>query len=172
MPKYKQASREDVDLLDEVMREYHPKLVEAEVRVGLLYANAPRDKRTGEPKGPALKHNGYPALAVVKINSLKDRVEGKPDATITLDGDRWGDCSQDKKVATLDHECEHLALVEDKDGNLKIDDANRPELTMRIHDIVVGGFLSVIERHKQNACESEQFVEANRIFHQVCFPWG
>lgn len=171
MPTYRQADRDDVELLAEVMREYHPKLTDAGVRVGLLHAMAARDKE-GMPKGPALTHHGYPALAVVKINSLKDRVEGKPDATITLDGERWGEQSREEKVALLHHEILHLVVATDEDGGVKTDDAFRPVLKMRMHDYEAGGFWEVVDKHGKHAPESKSYREIHREFSQRVFPWG
>ena len=62
MATFRVAEAEWVDLLAEVMRKHHPDLVEAGVRVGLLFAHAPRDETTGEPKGPALKRGGAAVL--------------------------------------------------------------------------------------------------------------
>lgn len=172
MPTYRKADREDVALLDEVMREHHPKLVESGVRVGLLYANAPTDEKTGLPKGHALKLHGYPCLAIVRIASVRDRVQGKPDASIELDHDSWPSHSHETKRAILDHELTHLVLATDRDGNLKVDDANRPALKMRPHDVICGGFQETALRHGKHAPESQQYVEAHRFFSQSIFPWG
>ncbi|TXH55560.1 MAG: hypothetical protein E6Q97_08545 [Desulfurellales bacterium] len=172
MATFRTAEKEWVDLLAEVMKQHHPDLVEAGVTVGLLFAHAPRNDATGEPQGPALKHNGYPALAVVKINSQRDRVEGKPDATITLDGDRWPDESRESRVALLDHELAHLVLVRDEDGGIKTDDCFRPRLKCREHDFQLGGFWDVVERHGKDAVESRAYQDLHRGFSQRCFPWG
>lgn len=172
MATFRVAEREDRELLEAVMAEHHMRLCDAGVRVGLLYASGPRDEKSGLLKGPALKLHGMQALAVVKINSTKDRVEGKPDATVTLDFDQWPDHSPERKRAIMDHELAHLLLATDEDGNPQIDDANRPKLRMRQHDLVVGGFTDVVRRNKQHAAESDQFLEVNRFFTQEVFPWG
>lgn len=166
MPTYRTADREDLAMLKEVMEEYHERLTEHDVRVGLLYAHAPTDEDTGKPKGVALKLHGEAALAIVKINSLKDRVEGKPDATVVLDGDQWPDHSEEKKRAILDHELAHLLTPGDTD------DAGRPKLKMRGHDFTLAGFWDVVDRHKQHAAESEAYTDIHREFSQRVFHWG
>src|SRR5262249_12496303 len=62
----------------------HPELAEAGVRVRLLFAHAPRDPQTDEPKGPAIRHHGYAAGGLAKINSHEKRVAGEDDCQITL----------------------------------------------------------------------------------------
>ena len=172
MPTYCKATHEDDDLLAEVMTLYHADLADAGVRVGLLYAHAKRDDRTGEPRGPALKLHGYPCAALVRINSQRDRVQGKPDATIELDADAWEERPREEKVAILDHELEHLLLVRDDAGGVALDDANRPKLKMREHDLVIGGFVSVCERHKMAALEAQAYRDVHNTFTQRLFPWS
>lgn len=116
--------------------------------------------RTGKP---ALKLHGSPAYAIVKINSLKDRVEGKSDATIFLDGEHWGQASEAEKVAILDHELHHLLPVLDEDANLVADDAGRPKLKMRPHDFQVGWFHTIAERHGPHAVETQQMQEIAKV---------
>lgn len=161
------ADSEAVELLREVLQEHHPDLVEAGVTINLLFANA-KAGADGEVKGPALKLHGYPCLATVKINSLKDRIEGKKDATIELDGDVWHEHAEARKKAI------HLVVAREKDGSVKLDDAGRPKLKMRLHDMVVGGFTEVLERHGQEHAGEADHVKA--LFEQLrqleLFPLG
>jgi hypothetical protein len=60
----------------EALRKYHQPLLEAEVEITVLLASAPRDAND-DPVGAAVMFGGYPAMATVKINNLKDRVEGQ-----------------------------------------------------------------------------------------------
>lgn len=172
MPTHRTADSETVALLAEVMKQYHPDLVEAGVRVGLLLAHAPVDRETGEVKGPALKLHGYAALAIVRIVSAKDRVAGMPDAQVTLDADAWPEHVHERKVAIFSHELTHLVLVRDEEGGVKTDDAFRPRLKMRPHDYQLGMFTSVIEKHGLYAVEAQAYVELHRAMTQTKFPWG
>lgn len=165
------APRDVEVLLHKVLADYHPDLIEAEVTFSLLFAHAKEDAE-GNPVGPALKLHGYPALAIIKINSLQHRMEGLPDCTIRIDGDQWSTHLDEVKRAILDHEATHLALVRDSAGNFETDDANRPKMKMREHDIVVGGFKEVVDRHQKHAVEAQQFLEAHKVFLQTTFPWG
>lgn len=158
-------------IMERAMELYHGQLLEAGVRVGLLEAFAKRNQN-GEAQGPAIRHHGYPAAAVIKINSLKDRVEGKPDATITVDGDRRGEWSEERLLALFDHELCHLQIVVDDDGNVILDDANRPKLKSVPHDAEVGVFWCVVDRHKRKAFETTSFEGLTETFTQMQFPWG
>lgn len=172
MPTYRTAEVEFQDLLREVLATYHTELVEAGVTFGLLEAHAPVDRKTGEPKGPALKLHGYPCHAIVKINSHKDRVEGKPDATIVLDGDTFPALRKEQQTAVLDHEAHHIELARDEEGAIQTDDAGRPKLKMRLHDLVMGGFSSVVERHGEDAIETDHYKDCHKVMTQMLLPFG
>lgn len=135
------------DLIADVMARSHQDLSAAGVTVTALLL-------TG---GPLLCH-GYPALAKVKINSLVDRVEGKSDATLVLDGDEetgWDSWPETKQSAVIDHELFHLQLVLGDDGRVEEDDCGRPKLKMRLHDAEIGAFKVIIERHGEAAPEAQ-----------------
>jgi hypothetical protein len=154
MPKtYTLAGQEVLQLAAKVMKLHHDRLVEAGVEITYLMVSAARDKKTGEPTGPALKLHGYPCRAIVKINSLKDRVAGKADADVQLDGDQWDGWMDAEQEAIIDHELTHLVATGESD------DAGRPKLEMRNHDWQLGGFASVVE-HYGDAATDKQAVDA------------
>ena len=155
------------ELMNELIEDHYPDLREAEAKIELLAAR--------NPKGPPVKLHGYPCAATVKVNSYKDRVEGKDDATITIDIEAWETTPDDRRRALLDHELYHLLVKrktrkrgrrrrrggsEDLDpvaeaevGTIARDDLGRPVLKVRLHDLVVGGFTEIIKRHKDAALE-------------------
>lgn len=157
MPNYERIKKSDpvVAILNDMVASYHGELKEAEVTVDMLWVRANADDN-GDPVGPALKHNGYQAAAVVRIIGLKDRAKGNADAEIVLDGDRWEEWDDDQKAAIIDHELTHLELATDGDGNVKRDDLGRPKLRMRKHDHQFGWFDSVVRRHGVAAIEHQQ----------------
>ena len=140
-----------------MLEKHHPELHDAELIVDVLVAFATKNEQ-GEPRGPALSHGGYPAIATVRINSLKQRVLGGGDALVTLDGDRWGDFSSLQQRAILDHELTHLELVEGEGGGVEGDDIGRPRLRLRKHDHQFGWFDAVVRRHGANSVEWSQFA--------------
>lgn len=171
MSTYRKADKEILALVADLVRQFHPALLEAGVRVGCLMAFAPRNESTGEPRGPALKWAGYPAAALVKVTSHKDRVAGLPDALICVDGDRWPEWGDARKRALLDHELEHLEVIRDEEGAVKLDDCNRPRLKNRPHDWEIGGFESIAKRHKEAAFEVEQTRSLAHKYGQLLFPF-
>lgn len=171
MPR-RETDREWVDMLNAVTKQYQPHLVEAGVTVCLLQAHARVNERTGIPKGPALKLHGYPCMATIKINSENARIEGAADCTLVIDGDRFFDLEEAEQIATFDHELEHLIVAKDKYGQVKLDNCNRPKLKMKPHDIVIGGFNSIVDRHGINALESQQYRDIHQLMTQKTFPWG
>ena len=141
------------------------------MRVGARFAYAAVNEKTGERKGPAIKHHGYAAAAVVRIVSQKDRVSGMPDAMIDIDGDAWPEWTEQRQRAVLDHELHHLEVVKEDSGAVKLDDCNRPKLKMRLHDFEIGGFAEIAKRYKEEALEVEAARAMADKFGQLLFPW-
>ena len=113
-------------------------------------------------------------FAIVKINSLKDRVEGKADATILLDGYQWDhEMSEDQRKAVLDHEVMHLMLERDGEGQIVADDIGRPKLKMRLHDFHFGGFHAIAERHGPHSVEHAAVKSLGEVgWVQGVLQWG
>jgi hypothetical protein len=85
-----------------------------------------------ESSVPVLKHQGYPASAVVRITPLKDRAAGLCDALIVIDRAGWLTLSSRQRDALIDHELTHLTRkVDVESGELLCDVLDRPKLLMR-----------------------------------------
>lgn len=163
MPKtYELADESLHKAVRAVMKQYHKPLTDAGVTVTVMLCRG------------GLAWHGYPAAAVVKINSLKDRVEGKADCTVTLNDDGeggWLGRREQERAAVIDHELTHLYLVKDDKGNVEEDDAGRPKLKMRLHDIQIGGFAEIIERHRESAIEAQQLWDNSKWVQGDLFKW-
>lgn len=148
---YSAADGECLSLLSRVMAEHHPKLAEAGVKVDVLMAE--------NPNGDAVKLHGAPAIAVVRVVRLKDRVKGMGDAEITIDLFAWNQMSERHREATLFHELEHLVRVERKkpeegEPAWATDDIGRPKLKTRPGDWDSGdGFVRCIQVYGDHAVE-------------------
>lgn len=120
-----------------------------------------------------LKHQGYPALAVVKINSLKDRALGMADATIIVDRAGWLICSALERNALIDHELTHLLPKIDEDtGAMEFDAIDRPKLERRRHDHQFGWFDEVAQRHGPASTEVRQATRLMESSRQLYFDFG
>jgi len=172
MSTYEKArdSHEVHDMIGDLCEKYHGELNDTNVTIGVVFAFGTRSAK-GKILTPALKHHGVPAAAIVKINSLKARVEGLPDATIFIDGDEWVDWTAERKHAVLDHELCHLTVAHDKDDFVKSDDLGRPILKMRPHDFEVGWFREIANRHGEASLEVEQAKSLANPRGQLLFPW-
>lgn len=145
---YTQAGDNIEAQMRRVMAKYHGRLTDVEANVGVLIAF--------NPDGDAVKLNGYPCAATVRIVSLKDRAAGMPDAQIVLDQNTWDGLDQAERDALFDHEIEHLQTVPNKKTNQpKRDDLGRPKLRMKKHDAQVGIFKNVIERNGPKALDAQ-----------------
>lgn len=162
MPRFEKAPAEVGQIIERMMERYHPQLRDAKVTIAQLMA-FPLTDENGDSKGPALKHNGYPAQAVVKIIGLKERTDGRADAELVIDGDNWDILTDAQRDALIDHELEHLELKYDKDGCLVRDDLERPKLVIRKHDWQFGWFDSVVRRHGKDSIEHRQFVDFQEV---------
>lgn len=152
---YEKAPQYCLRLLGPILSKYHPELAEAELKVDMLIVRAPRDA-DGNPTGPALQaKSGFPAAACISVTKLKERVLGRGDCEIQIDGDRYRNWDESRLIAILDHELEHLEYT----GN--VDDCGRPKLRLRPHDVEFGWFDSVARRHGDNSVE---VVQAKQFF--------
>lgn len=160
MPTCYQQAKELDERVASLMRRYHKPLVDCEVRVGCAWVTVADDEE-GNP-GPPLKHNGYPAAAVVEVTKVKQRLFGMPDAVIWIDKEHWEDLNDTEQDALLDHELTHLEIAKDKDDNPKSDDQGRPVLKIRLHDFQIGGFDSVVRRWGTSSLEQQQVHKVHK----------
>ena len=155
MPTYSLAGDDASEVVKSVLDSYHAPLRDAELIVQVLWAFAVNDKN-GDAAGPALTHNGYPALAVFKILNLKDRTTRGADCEIVIDKVAWDELDERERVALIDHELTHCVLKVDSDGKVVRDDLNRPKLRVRKHDFQIGWFDEIVQRHGEASQESIQ----------------
>jgi hypothetical protein len=135
--------------LQQVIAAYHPDLLAAAARIDLIFVYAEEDEI-------ALSCHGYPADAVIRITSSKERAVGRRDAEIVIDEDRYGESSEAERAALLDHELYHLRVKKDKHGAIEYDEHRRPRLKMRQHDREYGWFDEIARRHGEASSEIRQ----------------
>lgn len=152
---YQKADDDLVRFVDNVMIKHHWRLKNAGVTVSVLTAEAGVDE-AGNRKGPAMKTRGHAVEAKIRIVGIRDRVKDVADAELIIDFDRWPLRSMAQRVALIDHEFTHLDLVHDDGGRVKRDDHGRPKMRIRPHDVEIGWFVEVAERHGRDSIEVEQ----------------
>jgi hypothetical protein len=140
---YREAGGDVLKLLERLKQDRYPDLVEAAATIEVLACFG------------GLKLRGWPAHALVKVNSHEQRVAGLSDARIVLNGDSWEEQSDGEKEAILEHELYHLEVLREPGGAVKTDDCHRPRLKLKPHDFEVCGFYAIIERHKTAAKEMQ-----------------
>lgn len=177
MPTYGPASTEVHALVASVMEDWHPDLVKTEARIGIVMAYPTLDK-DGEPTGPAVTLHGEPCLATIKANAQKDRVDGKPDATIVISAPEWNDLAaepdgNERRVALLDHKLYHLIVRRDKEtGRFDTDDQGRPLFEMRRHDWTFAGFREIASRHGKRSQEVIQAQQLHDAYGNILFGFA
>lgn len=161
MATYEKSTHILKPLAEKIMQRFatHEPLREAGVEIDYLFAYGARDE-DGKLVGNALTKNGIKALGLTRKLSLKDRAAGRGDSEIVIDGDWWADANDDERNALLDHELHHIAVKANKSGVIQTDDLGRPQLRMRKHDVDVGWFAIIAQRH--GAASQEQY-QAKKI---------
>jgi hypothetical protein len=149
------------ELVQQTIKKHHPDLEECEASVMCLFADS------GEAGVPAVKWHGYPAAAVIKKTSLKDRAQGMKDALITIDRRWWDDAYEDERAAVIDHELTHLEVVRDEQGAIESDDQGRPKFKLKLHDWQLGGFAVIAKRHGDAAPEVQMAKEFRDKYGQL-----
>lgn len=168
---YEKANEAIRTMADSVLRQFesHHPLIDAGVTIDILLAFAERDEETSQPIGPALTQGGYVVAALTKVTGLKDRAKGCADAEIVIDGDWWADHGRDEQIALLDHELHHIAVVI-KNGAVVRDAHSRPKLRLRKHDVQVGWFSVIAERHGAASIECQQAQNVFDHYGQYFWP--
>lgn len=157
MPTYQRADKSVDQLAEELLRKYEPHapIITAGVTIDIVMAHADLDD-DGHPVNDAISQNGHRAFGLTRKMPLKDRALGRKDAEITLDGDWWEKATPEQQSALLDHELHHIAVKTDRAGNIQLDDLARPQLKLRKHDVEVGWFSLIAERHGAASLEQIQ----------------
>ena len=157
MPTFQKCPKAVHDLARQILEKHesHRPLLDFKVNIDLVFAHGDRDD-DGKLVGPALMKNGIVCRGLTRKMAVKDRVLGRGDAEISLDGDWWNETATDaQQEALLDHELHHVALKLVK-GQIQHDCAGRPVLKLRKHDVEVGWFAYVAERNGKNSLEQMQ----------------
>lgn len=146
MATYNRCPPSVTELANEIMCEFetHRPLLDAKVRIDFIFAYA-------EDGNVAIRHNGQQALGLCKRLPLKQRAMGRGDAEITLDAAWWALANKPARRALLDHELHHIEV-----DQAKRDDLGRPVLRLRKHDVQIGWFAIIAERHGDFSIERQQ----------------
>jgi Putative phage metallopeptidase len=148
-----------------IIDEYFADLKEAGVKVKVLFA------ASDEP--PAVKHQGYAASAMIRINNLRERTLGNGDALMIVDKKAYDELTSDRdRDALMHHELHHLIVKRDKEGNdILKDDLGRPRLGMRKHDFQVGWFAETARIFGKNSPEVRQARQMVELGGEFLFPF-
>lgn len=172
---FHRARAETTELVADVMQQYHGDLLQNDVTVGVLMAEASEGEPVLDARGrpvPMLKHQGYAAAATIKVTPYKQRVLGTEDAVLTIDALLWNYLKPEERIALVDHELTHLELQRDDEDQVKLDDQGRPKLKLRLHDHQIGVFDSVIRRHGNASLDLQAVRVVTEAYRQQTFGWA
>lgn len=167
---YHQAAAETTAILDRVLEKY-PDLKAVSADIGLRFAEKESKDSEAEAaadREPCLKVNGYPATATTRVHSYSNRVDGTPDATITVDLAAWRELTDRQRQCVLHRELWRLEVCKDKDDTPKYDDRGRPKLRLRLFDVCVMGSAEIAKEYGDDCGD----VQAARECVQQMLPWG
>lgn len=165
---YTKCGNDVRQIADNLIELYYPAIKKYGVTIDYLFAHAAVDEN-GELKGDAIKLNGYPCSGLAHIIGLKDRVAGRADAEIIIDGDKWEFMPDDERAALVDHELNHFIVPINGHGIADTDDSGRPKLKMRKHDVQVGWFSIIAQRHALASSEVQQALGMVKNYRQSVF---
>jgi Putative phage metallopeptidase len=162
MKTYQKCPSAVLELAEAVLKKHLPDLHQAGLTYDLLFVDADGD-------GHPLMHGGYPAQAVVRRISLKDRAAGRADAEIVIDRVNYEALSARQREALLYHEFYHLELkFEGKTKIVQRDDLGHPLFKMRKHDWQFGWFDSAARIFGEDSFEVRQarllLQEASQLY--------
>jgi hypothetical protein len=152
-----------IDTCDELLP-----LKECQLTVELSWAFGKPKKDGSVPD--AITHQGHKALGLASKFKLQDRIHGKPDCRITVCGKWWETAPDTQRRALLFHELFHFEPQLDDAGAIKLDDANRPVINMRKHDVQFGWFWAPVRRFGAEAMETIQFKDILSEGGQLLLP--
>lgn len=164
MPSFEKADREVIRMAEELISQFHKQLSEAAVRITYMIAWPCLDE-SGSPMEDAITKGGMKCLGLTRKNATRHRKEGLADATITLDGPYWDLAETEQRRSLLDHELQHIAVVPDGQNDkgeavYKRDNAGRPIIKLRKHDLEIGWFKACAVRH---GVYSQERMQANQL---------
>lgn len=176
MPDTYQLTREADEFIEQLLEtdKDHEDLRLAGVTIAVLF-------REGDKP---MQHGGWTALAYVKKTSAKERVQGVRDAVIVIDHEPWMELEDKQKLTLLDHELYHLIPIveavhiegegpdEREVKTFEYDTAGRPKLRMRKHDVQVGWFARMAEKHGTDSMERIGANEIVQKYGQLFFGFG
>lgn len=171
MPTFQKCDPSVRKMATELLNEFetHKALLESRASIDFVFAYCDRDEKTNLPVNNALSKNGCRALGIARKIGLKDRVLGRGDAEISLDGDWWRTANEKEQCALLDHELHHLCPKIDKRG-FCTDDIGRPIMQMREHDYEFGWFKAIAARHEEFSQERIQARSMMTLAGQLFWP--
>lgn len=171
MPIYTPARQSVKDLAAQILcaTEMHKPLLDARVKIDFVEARACEDPETHKKLDVPITIRGRKAFGLTRVIGPKDRVMGRGDVEVTIDADYWDDLTELQQMALLDHELTHISIKLDKRGIVR-DDAGRPKINLRLHDIEVGWFNVVALRHGAASQERIQAKSIVDVCGQYYFP--
>lgn len=159
-------------IIRETIDQWFPDLVEANVRVGAVFAYPALDK-DGDPKGPAMKKDGRQVLSKIKTTGEEDRAAGAPDVTITLDAKEWERLedehdAREQLAAFVGDRLEGIVVEREETPGMprtiKTNDQGRPKLHIKPYDYVVHGWRGSTVKFGARSPAKKQARE----FHDTC----
>lgn len=161
---YERAPENVHEIIAALIEEHYPTTKEAGVTFDILFATS--------DSGPAVKLNGWPCNATVKIVGAVERMKGAADIEIKIDAEKYEELEEDERRALLDHELYHvLPIPDDKLGGYKRDAYGRPRIKMRPHDVQIGWFEEIAKRHGAASMERKQARQMFDAHGQAFWPF-
>ena len=169
--RYERAEQAIHEQAYKLMRDNHPDLHTAGATVEIFFGYTARNS-DDEQVGHAYKDRcKRPIAAVSNKTKLLDRVAGRADIRIELDGDDWEKLHIDQQDAALDRELQSFAVAKDNEDGVILDSHGRPKLKRRLPDFEVSIYTEIAKRHREASVECISMAQIYSQAGQVVFPF-
>jgi hypothetical protein len=158
------AEPDVVGRMNDALAKRFPQLEDEELNIEVLAATHPDG-------GPAVKHHGSPALAVIKVVKPEERSTGGPDLRIVVDLARYAKLNRRSQEALFAHELFHVQVAKTKQGKTKRDPYGRPVTRLRPDDWSITGFKEVADWYGEDSIEHRSYRVLGEALRQSLFEF-
>lgn len=129
-----------------LLKKHHEDLAKSRTRIDAIFVTT--DGEDGAP----VKEKGIVSVVSPTIVPARYRGGMKADAVLLIDKEAFDDLPTKQQDAWLDHGLQHLQPVISED-TVATDGNDRPKLRLRAHDVTLGFFSIIAQRHGEHSPE-------------------
>lgn len=146
MNTHKPAGLDIARRVKRLLKKHHTDLHKSRARIDALFVTT--DGEDGAP----VKEKGIVSIVSPAIIPARYRGGMKADAVLLIDKEGFDELTPKQQDAWLDHGLQHLQPSM-KEDTVALDGNDRPKLKLRAHDVTLGFFSVIAQRHGDHSPE-------------------